>query len=72
MSEKGYSKHTVSAYRSDLLEFYAHSGKPEGVEAVSTDQIRSFVVSLHGKNSSNTVGRKTFRIADLFQTHGAV
>jgi len=66
-SEKGYSEHTVSAYRSDLLEFYAHSGKPEGIEAVSGDQVRSFVVSLHGKNSSNTVGRKLSALRTFFR-----
>ncbi|MBW1635425.1 MAG: tyrosine recombinase XerC [Deltaproteobacteria bacterium] len=66
-NEKGYSEHTVSAYRQDLMGFYAHLGEPEEVTTITGDQIRSFVVSLHGKNSSTTVGRKLSALRTFFR-----
>ena len=66
-SEKGYSEHTVSAYHLDLMGFYAYLGGPEEVETITGDQIRSFVVSLHGKNSSTTVGRKLSALRTFFR-----
>ncbi|SHO50464.1 site-specific tyrosine recombinase/integron integrase [Desulfopila aestuarii] len=56
--DKGYSEHTVSGYSRDLLEFAAYLGDNPGLEMMDAVKIRSFVVSLHGRNSSATVGRK--------------
>jgi len=56
--DKGYSEHTVSGYSRDLFEFSAYLGENPKVAAMDAVKIRSFVVSLHGRNSSATVGRK--------------
>lgn len=57
-TEKGYSEHTVSGYRRDLLEFASQLGDDCPLETVTAVQIRSFVVSLHRHNCSATVARK--------------
>ena len=56
--DKGYSEHTVSGYSRDLTEFAAFLGEAPRLLAMDGTSIRSFVVSLHGRNSSATVGRK--------------
>jgi tyrosine recombinase XerC len=69
--EKGYSSHTVDGYLRDITEFVAHSGKSTAenvlVENVTSAQIRSFVVSLHGKNSSASVARKLSALRTFFR-----
>ena len=67
INEKGYSEHTVSAYSLDLMEFYNHSGQQADVKTITDDQIRSFVVSLHGHNSGATVGRKLSALRTFFR-----
>lgn len=57
-AEKGYSQHTVSGYRHDLLEFAASLGKDKGPTAIDPTAVRTYVVSLHRRNSAATVGRK--------------
>lgn len=57
-AEKGYSQHTVSGYRHDLLEFAASLGKEKGPALIDPAAVRSYVVSLHRHNSAATVGRK--------------
>jgi integrase/recombinase XerC len=66
-TEKGYSPHTVSGYRRDLFEFAVHCGEEAGVKSVSDQQIRSFAVSLHGRNSSGTVARKLSALRTFFR-----
>jgi integrase/recombinase XerC len=71
LSEKGYSKHTLRAYRQNLVEFGAFiAGHPEraandqqhlnriGVEQVKAMQIRGYLGYLHGRNSKPTIARK--------------
>ena len=65
--EKGYSGHTVSGYLADLQEFLKHIGEDEKVWAVSSIHIRSFVVGLHGKNSSSSVARKLSTLRTFFK-----
>lgn len=65
--EKGYSGHTVAGYCADLQEFIKHIGEKEKVETVSSMHIRSFVVSLHGKNSSSSVARKLSTLRTFFK-----
>ncbi len=67
INEKGYSEHTVSAYSLDLMEFYNHLEQIAGVKTITSDQIRSFVVSLHGHNSAATVGRKLSALRTFFR-----
>jgi tyrosine recombinase XerC len=56
--EKGYSFHTVRAYHADIMEFvqiFGHESHPADIDAT---HIHRFVVGLHGRNSSTSVGRK--------------
>ncbi len=57
-TEKGYSLHTVSAYRSDIVEFA--KTLPQGCPPADIDAtaIRNFIVSLYGRNNAASVGRK--------------
>ena len=67
ITEKGYSPHTVSGYSRDLHEFAAHCGEEIKVKSVTDTDIRSFVVSLHGRNSSATVARKLSALRTFFR-----
>jgi tyrosine recombinase XerC len=66
-AEKGYSDHTVAGYLRDLHEF--NGSLPEKIEigAISSKQIRSFVVRLHQKNSSSSVARKLSTLRTFFR-----
>lgn len=66
-TEKGYSEHTVSGYRRDLLEFSNHVGEACPMDTVDTGQVRSFVVSLHSHNCSATVARKLSALRTFFR-----
>ena len=65
--EKGYSEHTVIGYRRDLLEFSRLLGEKAGLAGVSAGHIRSFIVSLHGHNSSGSVARKLSALRTFFR-----
>jgi len=68
--EKGYSRHTVSGYQHDLLEFAA--GRPEGnsiqnsIQTIGASAVRQFVAGLHGKNNAATVARKLSALRSFF------
>lgn len=66
-TEKGYSQHTISGYRHDLLEFAASLGKDKGIGTVTPATIRSFVVSLHRTNGAATVSRKLSALRTFFR-----
>ncbi|MDP3480276.1 MAG: tyrosine recombinase XerC [Desulfoprunum sp.] len=66
-TEKGYSQHTISGYRHDLLEFAASLGKDRGIGTVTPATIRSFVVSLHRTNGAATVSRKLSALRTFFR-----
>jgi site-specific recombinase XerD len=57
-NEKGYSSHTVSGYRHDLLEFQSCNNNLDGVEQIEPAHVRSYIRSLHGINEAATVARK--------------
>lgn len=65
--EKGYSPNTVDGYVRDLYDFAAHLPDTDGIRDVSSTHIRSFVVSLHGKNSSSSVARKLSALRTFFR-----
>ena len=65
--EKGYSPHTVSGYKRDILEFTSTLSKNCSVGAVAAADIRRFVVSLHGHNSGATVARKLSALRTFFR-----
>ncbi len=66
-TEKGYSEHTVTGYRRDLFEFSRLLGEDTALDAVSASHIRSFIVSLHGRNSSGSVARKLSALRTFFR-----
>jgi integrase/recombinase XerC len=79
-AEKGYSKHTLRAYRHNLLEMTAFAaGLPEWmmgdlqllhkVQLLDVDalQIRRYLGHLHYKNKKTTVARKLSAIRSFFR-----
>ena len=66
-TEKGYSEHTVVGYRRDLVEFSRLLGDDPVLETVSAANIRAFIVSLHGHNSSGSVARKLSALRTFFR-----
>jgi integrase/recombinase XerC len=66
-TEKGYSSNTLDGYLRDLGEFVLHLPEETRVETVSATHIRSFVVSLHGKNSTASVARKLSALRTFFR-----
>jgi len=75
-TEKGYSQHTVSGYGRDLREFTAFlAGRGEldsrriclEPQAITSGDIRKYIVSLHGHNSAATVARKISALRSFFR-----
>ena len=65
--EKGYSRHTISNYRRDLLEFAAVAGSACNVKEIDTPIIRNYVYSLNSKNKSSSVARKLSALRTFFK-----
>ncbi len=65
--EKGYSHHTVSNYRRDLLQFAAVAGREIDVGSIDTAVIRNFVYSLNIRNKSSSVARKLSALRSFFK-----
>ena len=65
--EKGYSHHTVSNYRRDLLQFADEAGREIDVGSLDTSTIRSYVYSLNIKNKSSSVARKLSSLRSFFK-----
>lgn len=65
--EKGYSSHTVEGYGHDLCEFKAGLSQDIDVKTIEAVHIRRFVVSLYGRNSAATVGRKLSALRTFFK-----
>jgi len=72
-TEKGYSEHTVSGYRRDLVEFHNFltgsdsNGPKVALGAIGSDEVRRFIVSLHGRNGAATVARKISALRSFFR-----
>lgn len=79
-AERGYSAHTLRAYRSDLMELTAflagdpsaagdHSQRVAAVrlEQVDALRIRGYLGYLHGRNRKTTIARKLAAIRSLFR-----
>lgn len=64
--EKGYSPHTVSGYRHDLLEFTASLADGVTVAGADGGMVRRFVSRLHGRNNAATVARKLSALRSFF------
>ena len=78
-AEKGYSPHTLRAYRHNLIEMTAFvAGEPDGAQAdplklekvsleeVDTLNIRRFLGYLHQRNQKTTIARKLAAIRSFF------
>lgn len=66
-TEKGYSAHTIDGYGRDLLEFRESLPATSELAEVEAIHVRRFVVSLYGKNSAATVGRKLSALRTFFK-----
>jgi len=79
-AEKGYSPHTLRAYRHNLYEIAAFvAGDPDwarscpqrlekvGLDAVDTLQIRRYLGYLHKRNRKTTIARKMAAIRSFFR-----
>lgn len=64
--EKGYSRHTVSGYQHDLLEFAATLPENQSIQTIDASAVRHFVAGLHGKNNAATVARKLSALRSFF------
>ena len=66
-SDRGYSPHTIDGYGRDLKDF--SDGLESGllVSGIEAIHIKRFVVSLHGRCSAATVGRKLSAIRSFFK-----
>lgn len=78
-AEKGYSAHTVRAYRRDLealADFMAGDAGLTGngarraalrVDQVDTMMLRGYLASLHGRNRKTTIARKIASLRSFFR-----
>ena len=69
--EKSYSKHTVTAYRTDLIafkDFCAVSYNQENLTEIKYGHVRSWVVSLVAADiSNNTINRKVSSLKSFYK-----
>jgi integrase/recombinase XerC len=71
-AEKGYSAHTLRAYRSDLAEFDSYLAVAEGdghrQRPFQADplSIRGFLGKLHGRNRRSTIARKLAAVRSFY------
>ncbi len=79
-AEKGYSAHTVRAYRHDLVELVTYVARGAGgknrdqvdparvaVEALNSLHIRGFLGFLHDRNDKATIARKLAAVRSFFR-----
>jgi integrase/recombinase XerD len=67
--EKGYSEHTVAAYRNDLTQFLAYLADVDvsSWQDVGRDHIQDYVLFLNGRGyASSTVARKVAAVKSYF------
>jgi integrase/recombinase XerC len=67
ISEKGYSKHTVTGYGRDLREFSETLPTGTGPGDVGGTEIRNYVSGLLGRNNPATVSRKLSALRTFFR-----
>lgn len=65
--EKGYSSHTVNAYKRDVGEFFLFIGEINNLKDLDPLLIRSYVYQLNRRNKSSTVARKLSALRSFFR-----
>ncbi len=65
--ERGYSPLTAESYLRDINEFLAWCKQQNNADPLVPDNVRSFVLGLHGKNSAASVARKLSSLRALFR-----
>jgi integrase/recombinase XerC len=68
-AEKGFSAHTLRAYRRDLTEFAAFAAEQEAVTVADVDPltVRGYLAFLHRKNAKATMARKLSALRSFFR-----
>jgi Site-specific recombinase XerD len=67
--KKGFSAHTIRAYRRDLTEFSAFAADREAVTVADVDPltIRGYLAFLHQRNTKATIARKLSALRSFFR-----
>lgn len=68
-AEKGFSAHTLRAYRRDLAEFAAFAADQDAVTVAEVDAltVRGYLAFLHRKNAKTTMARKLSALRSFFR-----
>ena len=65
--EKGYSLHTVDAYKRDVLEFFEYFQALGDSAEITAETVQGFVASLFTVNTSTTISRKLSSLRTFFR-----
>jgi integrase/recombinase XerC len=65
--ERGYSPHTVDAYRRDVTEFFSSINEDTLPGSISREHVQFYLSSLYSSNSSGSVARKMSALRTFFR-----
>jgi integrase/recombinase XerC len=65
--ERGYSPHTVDAYRRDVTEFFSSINEDTLPGSISREHVQFYLSSLYNSNSSGSVARKMSALRTFFR-----
>lgn len=65
--EKGYSPHTLRAYRRDVAEFIRLATEERSLTDLTPSDIRSYMARLYSRNSKRTLARKLSAVRSFFR-----
>ena len=67
LRERGFSNHTVSGYRGDLLQFFAYLGEKTNPKKVRSDAVRGFIASLFRNHQAVSIARKVSSLKSFYR-----